>query len=175
MLRDYTHRFGCAPERRRSIGIDDGIACPEHETCACRHRCRCRAVPGNLPALPCPPAQACQPSRPDGTAVLLHLERTGPLTIGEASKHLGRAQSVVSEIVTRLERRGLIERMRDERDRRRVLVWLTANGLATIAEQRQVLSLDLLDKAVRRMSPAARQALVAGMQALISAADGGES
>ena len=54
-----------------------------------------------------------------GTAVLLHLERIGPLTIGEASKHLGRAQSVVSEIVSRLERRGLIERMRDERDRRR--------------------------------------------------------
>ena len=87
----------------------------------------------------------------------------------------GRAQSVVSEIVSRLERRGLIERMRDERDRRRVLVWLTANGLATIAEQRQVLSLDLLDKAVRRMSPAARQALVVGMQALIGAADGGDS
>jgi len=110
-----------------------------------------------------------------GTAVLLHLERTGPLSIGEASKHLGRAQSVVSEIVSRLERRGLIERMRDERDRRRVLVWLTANGLATIAEQRQVLSLDLLDKAVRRMSPAARQALLVGMQALIGAADGGDS
>src|SRR5262245_11099486 len=83
------------------------------------------------------------------TAVLLHLESTGPLTIGEASKHLDRAQSVVSEIVSRLERQGLVERMRDERDRRRTLVWLTPTGLATVAEHRQVLSLDLLDTAVR--------------------------
>ena len=105
------------------------------------------------------------------TAVLIHLESTGPVTIGEAAKHLGRAQSVVSEIVSKLERRGLVERMRDERDRRRVLVWLTESGLGVVAKQRQVLSLDLLERAVRRMSPPARQALVVGMQALVSAAD----
>ena len=33
-------------------------------------------------------------------AVLLHLALSGPLTIGEAARHLDRAQSVVSDIVT---------------------------------------------------------------------------
>jgi DNA-binding MarR family transcriptional regulator len=43
-------------------------------------------------------------------AVLEHLALAGPLTIGEAAAHLRRAQSVVSEIVSHLERQGLLER-----------------------------------------------------------------
>jgi DNA-binding MarR family transcriptional regulator len=39
-------------------------------------------------------------------AVLMHLAQTGPMTIGECARHLGRAQSVVSEIVDQLERQG---------------------------------------------------------------------
>ena len=46
-------------------------------------------------------------------AVLVHLAVTGPLTVGEAAPHLGRAQSVVSEIVDGLARKGLLERERD--------------------------------------------------------------
>ena len=42
-------------------------------------------------------------------AVLQHLARSGPLTIGEAANHLARAQSVVSDIVTQLEGHGLLE------------------------------------------------------------------
>src|SRR3954462_11465052 len=61
-------------------------------------------------------------------AVLQHLSLTGPLTIGEAAKHLARAQSVVSEIVDALEGKQLLERVRDSRDRRRMLIWLTDAG-----------------------------------------------
>jgi DNA-binding MarR family transcriptional regulator len=61
-------------------------------------------------------------------AVLHHLTLTGPLTIGEMAKHLSRAQSVVSEIVDHLERDGLLERMRDPKDRRRTLLALLASG-----------------------------------------------
>jgi DNA-binding MarR family transcriptional regulator len=43
-------------------------------------------------------------------AVLEHLAMAGPLTVGEASAHLRRAQSVVSEIVSHLERQRLLER-----------------------------------------------------------------
>src|SRR5215831_14673166 len=43
-------------------------------------------------------------------AVLEHLALAGPLTMGEAAAHLCRAQSVVSEIVSHLERRGMLER-----------------------------------------------------------------
>jgi DNA-binding MarR family transcriptional regulator len=104
------------------------------------------------------------------TAVLTHLESAGPLTIGEAARHLKRSQSVISEIVSRLERQGLLERMRDERDRRRVLVWVTPSARLALADNRQVLAPALLAPAVARMSPAERKALVSGMRALIAAA-----
>src|SRR5512138_1404871 len=79
-------------------------------------------------------------------AVLLHLTLSGPLTIGEMAKHLSRAQSVVSEIVDHLERDGLLERMRDPKDRRRTLVWLSERGLDLLDREREVLSSELLTR-----------------------------
>ncbi len=73
-------------------------------------------------------------------AVLEHLALAGPLTIGEAAAHLRRAQSVVSEIVSHLERQGLLERESDPADRRRTLIWLTPDGQAALRRQREVLS-----------------------------------
>jgi DNA-binding MarR family transcriptional regulator len=109
--------------------------------------------------------------RPDAGSigVLQHLQFAGPLTIGEAARHLSRAQSVVSAIVSGLERRGVVARMRDERDRRRVLVWLTPAGIAMLEDDRRVLAPDLLERAVKRMPPAERAALISGMQALVAA------
>ena len=104
-------------------------------------------------------------------AVLQHLSLTGPLTIGEMAKHLRRAQSVVSEIVEHLERDGLLERTRDPRDRRRVLVWLSDEGLSLLERARQVLSPELLQRAMAHMSSADRRALVRGFQALLAADD----
>jgi DNA-binding MarR family transcriptional regulator len=104
-------------------------------------------------------------------AVLGHLTLTGPLTVGEMAKHLDRAQSVVSEIVDHLEKDGLLERMRDARDRRRVLVWLSDDGFATVERARQVLSLETLERAMRAMSKEDRRALIGGMRALLAAAD----
>jgi DNA-binding MarR family transcriptional regulator len=105
-------------------------------------------------------------------AVLQHLTLSGPLTIGEMARHLSRAQSVVSEIVEHLERDGLLERMRDPADRRRSLVWLSEQGLALLEHEREVLSSELLAKAMARMTPAARSALLRSMQALIDADSG---
>ena len=106
-----------------------------------------------------------------GVAVLQHLALAGPLTVGEAAVHFDRAQSVVSEIVDRLAARGLVERMRDERDRRRVLVWLLPAGFDELERDREVLSRELVGAAMERMKPAARRALVQGMRALVIAAD----
>jgi DNA-binding MarR family transcriptional regulator len=102
-------------------------------------------------------------------AVLQHLSLTGPLTVGEMAKHLGRAQSVVSEIVEHLERASLLERTRDPRDRRKVLVWLSEEGLAVLERARQVLSPVLLERAMSHMSSADRRALLRGFQALLAA------
>jgi DNA-binding MarR family transcriptional regulator len=102
-------------------------------------------------------------------AVLLHLQGAGPLTIGELALHLERAQSATSEIVDHLERDGLLERLRDPADRRRVLVWLTDAGLEHLARDRDVLSRELLATAMNQMTSDERDALLAGMRALLRA------
>jgi DNA-binding MarR family transcriptional regulator len=107
----------------------------------------------------------------DAMAVLQHLAISGPLTIGEAAQHFDRAQSVVSELVDRLSERKLVERIRDERDRRRVLVWLTPAALELLERDREVLSRELCEAALQRMKPATRRALLDGMRALVDAAD----
>ncbi len=60
--------------------------------------------------------------------VLQHLAASGPLTVGEQAQHLGLRRNSVSELLQRLEVKGLVGRIRDERDERRVLVWLTPAG-----------------------------------------------
>lgn len=102
-------------------------------------------------------------------AVLHHLSLTGPVTIGEAARHLDRAQSVVSDIVTQLERNGLVAREPDPDDRRRVLVWLTGSGRRRLQADGEVLSADLLDRALGMLSSDERIGLLAGMHALVQA------
>lgn len=102
-------------------------------------------------------------------AVLLHLAQSGPLTVTEAARHLDRAQSVVSEIVGHLERKGLLEREADPADRRRTLVWLTPDGFAELERDAQVLSADLLRDAGARLDARTRAALLAGLTALLDA------
>ena len=102
-------------------------------------------------------------------AVLQHLAGSGPLTVGEMAKHLDRAQSVVSDVVSHLAGDGLLERVRDGRDRRRALVWLTEAGLGYLDREREVLSTVLLSRAMARMTGAERRALLGGARALIRA------
>ena len=107
---------------------------------------------------------------PQMEGVLRHLAMSGPLTIGEMAQHVGRAQSVVSEIVDGLEAKGLLERMRDARDRRRVLVWLTDDARRTLARRDEVLDADRVAAAMVTLSPARREGLLDGMRALVHAA-----
>jgi DNA-binding MarR family transcriptional regulator len=109
------------------------------------------------------------------SAILQHLALTGPLTVTEAARHMNRAQSVMSEIVTGLEKKGLLARMADSRDRRRTLVWLTEDGQRALSEDRQVLSVPLLRDAMARVPPDVRQSLLRGLGALVRAVDHRES
>ena len=100
--------------------------------------------------------------------VLRHLHDSGPLTVMEAAAHFERSQSTMSELITRLEQRGLLERMTDQRDRRRTLVWLTPQGRETLVASEQVLSKALLEHAFDQLeSQAAGDALLA-LQLLLS-------
>ena len=103
-------------------------------------------------------------------AVLQHLALSGPLTVGEAASHLGRAQSVVSEIVNHLERQGLLEREADPDDRRRTLVWLTPAGHDALRRDRAILSMDLLTPAINRLPPDRADCLLAGLRDLVNEA-----
>jgi DNA-binding MarR family transcriptional regulator len=103
-------------------------------------------------------------------AVLEHLAMAGPLTVGEAAAHLSRAQSVVSEIVSHLERQGLLERESDPADRRRTLIWLTAAGHDALRRDREVLDLRLLTQALARMPPGHFDTLTAGLRTLVDLA-----
>jgi DNA-binding MarR family transcriptional regulator len=103
-------------------------------------------------------------------AVLQHLTLTGPVRIGELARHLARAQSVVSEMVTHLERDGLLERQRDPQDARRTLVWLSGAGIDRLDEEHQVLSRELVERAMARMTSRDVVALLQGLRALVAAA-----
>jgi DNA-binding MarR family transcriptional regulator len=107
---------------------------------------------------------------PETLAVLQHLARSGPLTVSEAAKHFDRALSAVSELVDRIEGNGWIARSPDGRDRRRTLLWLTDGGIAVLDRAHDVLSRDALTAAVERMTPAQRDRLVDGLNALVAAA-----
>lgn len=108
---------------------------------------------------------------PQMDAVLHHLAMSGPLTVGEMARHFGRAQSVVSEIVAGMVGRGLLETMKDARDRRRTLVWLTDQAHELMARRSQVLDPKLVAAAMKRLKAEERDRLVEGMRALVRAAE----
>jgi len=55
-----------------------------------------------------------------------------PPTINEISNILNRAQNTISEKVTRLEEKGLVKRIDDEKDRRIKRVFVTEEGLKLV-------------------------------------------
>lgn len=104
-------------------------------------------------------------------AVLRHLAAAGPLTLGELAAHLRLSKAATTELADRIEERGLVARIRDERDRRRVFIWVTDEGQAKVAAAGRVLEGDALLDAVGRMTQEERRHLVEGLRALVRAAD----
>jgi DNA-binding MarR family transcriptional regulator len=103
-------------------------------------------------------------------AVLQHLALTGPVSIGEAARHLERAQSVVSDIVSQLESHGLLEREPDPDNRRRTLVWLTATGFERLRADADVLDRRRVAEAIDQLDETTQRALIDGLRALVAAA-----
>jgi DNA-binding MarR family transcriptional regulator len=156
----------------RSIGIDDGYTgrnpggVTDERARAERFADLFRAVYLTFHRRDAPRSQLPGASR----AVLEHLALAGPLTVGEAAAHMSRAQSVISEIVTHLERQGLLEREDDPADRRRTLIWLTAPGHEALRRDREVLSVDMLASAMARLPPGQADELIAGLRTLVDLA-----
>lgn len=103
----------------------------------------------------------------ESMAALHHLEIAGPLTVSEAARHLDRSQSAMTEMIDRLERRQLVARISDERDRRRTLVWLTDEGRTALDKAHQVLSETRLEQAFAVLEENDRANLLDAMRLLV--------
>lgn len=66
--------------------------------------------------------------------VLLRLQVTGPLPVSRLARYLGISAASATGLVGRMEERGLVRRLRDERDRRVVLVQLEPGGHSVLEE-----------------------------------------
>jgi DNA-binding MarR family transcriptional regulator len=62
------------------------------------------------------------------------IQREGPVTAGRLAEATGLTTGAITTVLDRLERAGLARRVRDEKDRRRVLVEATETALAGAAE-----------------------------------------
>lgn len=62
------------------------------------------------------------------TMLLLELQKSGRLSMGELSQRLGITQGVTTRMIDLLLEKGLVERNRDKADRRVVMVAPTAQG-----------------------------------------------
>lgn len=60
--------------------------------------------------------------------VLREMEKNGELTVGEIARRVSLSQATVTNILDRLENRGLIRRTRSFEDKRRVMVRTTQQG-----------------------------------------------
>lgn len=67
---------------------------------------------------------------PSDEKALSVLQRMGPLSAGEIAGHTGLATATVTNLIDRLEKKGFVRRVRDPKDRRRVMVEPSAERVA---------------------------------------------
>jgi MarR family transcriptional regulator, organic hydroperoxide resistance regulator len=103
--------------------------------------------------------------------VLRHLAAAGPLTVGEQAAHLGIGPATATELIDRLEAKGLVARLRDERDQRRVFVWLTDEGRRRLATVPDRSVRDPFVAAVAALDVRTRRQIVNGLSKLLEVAD----
>jgi DNA-binding MarR family transcriptional regulator len=77
----------------------------------------------------------------------------------------------VSEIVAHLEGDGLVARQDDPADRRRRLVWLSPSGRELLTRDRDVLSVELLERAFAELPDGQRRVLIEAVDCLLRADD----
>lgn len=110
------------------------------------------------------------PFAPRHISTLLQIAQTAPLGMSELAERMNVSLATVSQVVTDLEEWGLVERTTDPADRRRTLVNVAAEHRPTtrlILEQR----LRPLDRALRRLEPDERTALIRGLGVLAEELD----
>ncbi|WP_433472170.1 MarR family winged helix-turn-helix transcriptional regulator [Spirillospora sp. CA-142024] len=107
-------------------------------------------------------------------SVLHTLARRSPLRLGELTATEQVTQSAITQMVTRLENDGLVERRPDPRDGRAVLVHITSAG-AEVVSARRADRVARLAPILQRLSAEERSAIAAALPALRRIAELGGS
>lgn len=108
-------------------------------------------------------------------SVLHTLSRKSPMRLTELTANEQVTQSAITQLVTRLERDGLVERRSDPNDGRVVLVHITPKG-AQVIDSRRLDRIAQLAKFMEGLDPEERQAIAAALPALrrlVELANGG--
>jgi DNA-binding MarR family transcriptional regulator len=98
-------------------------------------------------------------------SVLHTLATTGPQRLSELTASEQVTQPAITQIVTKLEREGLVERRADPSDGRAVLVHITEDGSAVV-RGRQTERVTRLTELAERLTPAERSRIQAALPAL---------
>jgi len=92
------------------------------------------------------------------------------MTAGELAKEVNLSQGTVTSILDRLEKRELIQRLRSESDRRKVLVKLTAHGEAQLSSAPTLLQEHFIDR-FRELKEWEQTQILASLQRLAEMMD----
>lgn len=102
-------------------------------------------------------------------SILDHLDERAATSVSELARHMGVTVSTMSLAVERLVKQGYVRRTRDQRDRRRAMVRLSAAG-TRIKDSQSVLDPESVRAMLRRLSEAERHAALRGLALLARAA-----
>lgn len=102
-------------------------------------------------------------------SILDHLDTVEPISLFDLARHMGVTASTMSLQIARLVRHGYVVRARDSGDRRRLRLRLSAAG-ERIRQAQSVLDPARVRGMLDRLSPAEREAGLAGMALLARAA-----
>jgi DNA-binding MarR family transcriptional regulator len=103
--------------------------------------------------------------------VLFRLAEHPGSHMGDVAKAFGVTLPAVTHIVDRLEEKGLVVRGDHPADRRVYVLDLTRAG-KTLVDELEAIRLRGMERVLARMSAGDRQRVLAGLQALVDAADG---
>ena len=110
------------------------------------------------------------PFAPRHVSTLLQISQDAPIGMSEIAERMHVSLATMSQVVTDLEDWGVVERQTDPTDRRRTLVSVAPEhrpAIRIIFEQR----LRPLDRALRRLEPDERIALIRGLTILAEELD----
>jgi DNA-binding MarR family transcriptional regulator len=103
-------------------------------------------------------------------SILDHLDEVDAMTMTDLAGHMGVTVATMSLAIDRLERRHFVRRERDPKDRRRVLLRVTAAGVR-LREAKSVLDPVRVEQVLAQLSPADREKALQGLELLARASE----